>query len=647
MSAWRSVGRLALVCGLLFGVSEEAGAAPRRRPVTAPSEPPVEAPPVTDFGEPGAGEPAGLPGATVSCPYGQMIQDARSLTERVKTLEREVDVQRRRAGADVSALQAELTRLRREAAERLREAKQYAASPAGIEDNRQCLREMFDRAEQSLSVGVVEDLVQAFGQVVVNRATRSAYRMLSKRLQEHAHCGAPATPDSLRLPETCRVLDARLQDLLANPRSLVDAALTDLLRLTRPLLTRPRMGSFERSLVHRVDDAILGWQTNGLPGATNALLARYFVYVTELGALSTCPSSLPDAALWATGQCLLEVGKPARFLTCDLDRILAATDLTRAEQERVRGVVLGGAKAMNSLGELRETGVSYALAREQANLLFELAKLAHPEVDAPPGAREGPRQPSSGAHWEAYQDVFIGVYDEDWPRVTRGALGLVDALASDGEAREGLCRARTNAPCPKDMSEALRDDTRAFYSFLVGVAQYAATYQRAGDPAEARAAVLDELVDRLTNRSERRGVVGSIGGSLAIVGAARMPAQGAFSSPTVSFPLHLGLGLGLDTYPRSKARDGGFHGEVTFVDLGQYVSFETASLSVQKPDLLAALALGIKLGAWFYNREAPLYLAAYASVSPFVRAAGDAGDTVMTWQLGAVFGIYVPFYDFN
>ena len=44
-----------------------------------------------------------------------------------------------------------------------------------------------------------------------------------------------------------------------------------------------------------VDDAILGWQTNGLPGATNALLARYFVYVTELGALSTCPSSLPDA----------------------------------------------------------------------------------------------------------------------------------------------------------------------------------------------------------------------------------------------------------------------------------------------------------------------------------------------------------------
>lgn len=138
-------------------------------------------------------------------------------------------------------------------------------------------------------------------------------------------------------------------------------------------------------------------------------------------------------------------------------------------------------------------------------------------------------------------------------------------------------------------------------------------------------------------------MVVSLGGSFGVVGGARTATGGPMRFAMASV-LHVGLGVGLDSY-HSRQR-AGFHGEISALDLGQYVVFANNSLTVEKPDLKAALAPSVKAGVHFVLKETPMYLAGFVGLSPFVRENKTAQEH-MTMSFGLMFGVYVPFIDFN
>jgi hypothetical protein len=179
---------------------------------------------------------------------------------------------------------------------------------------------------------------------------------------------------------------------------------------------------------------------------------------------------------------------------------------------------------------------------------------------------------------------------------------------------------------------------------LAGAARYAAVQGTDAEKMAARKEVVKELITRLTRRANRnRGAVVSLGGSFGLVGGGRV-AVGEADRWALASVFHLGLGVALDTYHHRQR--GGFHLELSPIDLGQYVAFTNRKLTVDKPDLKAAIAPSIKVGGHFGPKATPLYLGAFVGISPFVREVPAAGER-MTLSVGAIFGVYVPFIDFN
>ncbi len=519
---------------------------------------------------------------------------------------------------------------------RRRFAKVYTSTAEGMDNKRLCLEEAFSAQEHAGMTGLVEDSLRALGQVVVDRATRSAWEALRKQLKKVAHCSDPIG-SPYRFEFTCPVLDRRLADLLANPDLLVDTAIADLFALSRHLLdgqTTVQKSRVSQRVARRMIDAINGWNSNGIDGARDALVARFYNDIIDTSLSSSCPDAVPDAALWSVGQCVLEVERPRKFLSCDLEGILARCNFRDPEREQVRGVVYAGTQAIDPTWE----GSPRDHAREKVNFLFELAAL---EL----------RTPETSRTWKAYQDVFVGLLEDDWPRVTMGAVSLVEQVGQrpSSMATARLCSGRPGTECQTKMAREYSEGAGQFFEFLAGIALYArADRDKSSEgAAEARKAALASLTERMTSRGERSHPVVSFGGSFGVMGGWRAPIRrGEFRQGQLSFPLHLGLGIGLDTY-RPHGKRGGFHAEVTVFDLGQYVAFSNDSFTVQTPDLKAALATAVKLGGWFANREMPVYLAAFAGFSPFVPVVSQTQETVMTWQVGAMVGIYVPLFDFN
>jgi hypothetical protein len=180
---------------------------------------------------------------------------------------------------------------------------------------------------------------------------------------------------------------------------------------------------------------------------------------------------------------------------------------------------------------------------------------------------------------------------------------------------------------------------------MAAVGNYALTFdnQNKNDPAAAAAArekIITELVDRMVNRTDRRsGAVVSLGGALGLIGGPRFASTDKLRAQ-FAFPVQLTLGVGLQTYGNGT---GGFHGNFSIVDLGQYVNVnDSGNLRVDTPDLKSSLALGLTLGGWLALRETPFYLGVHGSIAPFNQADGN-----QTFEVGLVTGIYVPLLDFN
>jgi hypothetical protein len=212
------------------------------------------------------------------------------------------------------------------------------------------------------------------------------------------------------------------------------------------------------------------------------------------------------------------------------------------------------------------------------------------------------------------------------------------------ESTIGSCDPAKTTVCPAH-NAAWYDDEKTVLQVMAGVGNYALTFspQSSQDPGAAAAArekIIEELVDRMVNRTDRTGgAVVSLGGALGAFGGPRF-AQTDKLHVDLAFPLQLTLGVGLQTYGKGT---GGFHAMLSAFDLGQYVNMnDSGALQVGTPSVESSIGFGLTLGGWVALRETPLYIGAQGSVSPFNQASGSP-----TFQAGIVSGIYVPLLDFN
>jgi hypothetical protein len=469
---------------------------------------------------------------------------------------------------------------------------------------------------------VATDFVQTAAQVVVDKVERQGWAVLLRELQVKANCGAQ---DS-RFSNLCKVLGTvTIQDLVSSPEVLLDAAAVDILRM---LLDASKKESPQAlTALH----AIIANALVTLPGAyalgpdvvarqwQEKLFAQFRARVkTSLACQKGWTS--PEQAAWVAGMCFVERPSKNALADCDFDAWEARcpNEAGSLKPEKTQLFLLSAREAF---------GKGDAKSRLDATVRLAFSLAAAQLVENAPDSDHR----AALAWLDATQDVTLGLLGRDWVRAISGASRTAALAVNQGKA----CSA---TPSDSDCKERTAGELKVL-ALLAAIGNYAATYV-AKDAKQAQAdrvAVMHELVDRMVSRSSiESGAKFSIGGSLGLLGGVRTDFD---EGKQAAFPVQLGLGVGVQTYGRG---NGGFHLMATFLDVGQYVTFENSKLKVDEPDLESSVTLGLTIGGWICNREVPLYVGAYGGISPFVRASGDP-----TYQLGVATGFYAPLLDFN
>lgn len=130
------------------------------------------------------------------------------------------------------------------------------------------LRLKFTSRFTSGSMGA--DLLQALGQVVLDKATQAGWELLADRLKRVAGCKDDKKADkAVKAVATCKVLDSRIQDLLAQPDRLIHAVLEDW--FAQAGAHAPLQLGGEVLLGLSPERLFKAWRVNGGPGLRSAL----------------------------------------------------------------------------------------------------------------------------------------------------------------------------------------------------------------------------------------------------------------------------------------------------------------------------------------------------------------------------------------
>ncbi|MCA9714873.1 MAG: hypothetical protein KC468_09320, partial [Myxococcales bacterium] len=537
--------------------------------------------------------------------------------------------------------------------------------------------------------GAIEELLQVAAQVVVDRATQAGWRLLKDQLLRAANCDEDAS--AWRLRRTCEVLRrTNIQDVLSNPTALVNASIEDLFTLVPDVLGRPvgPRHEFIRRALAITDSASTAVRAGGLRGLESASERHAYNVLHYAADQATCsdPALTPGTRVArALVDCIVDGGGGERdILACDMERRLRVDCQLEPSLAREYTTLLDANPDV-----LKSDGL-----RDRVNVVFALARVdAAVAGDVQVRARD----------LEAARHLLVGLLDRDWTTATAAAgellLARVAARQRSGpegpraaaSAEPGACAPAavpattaspyttspppavgptyTSSPPPRPRADrepcadgARTDDCRGarnlqkYFALLTAIGQYATTLARPEQgssqaaPTAARTAIIEELIKRTVSRSARphNSAVVSIGGSLGLGGSARLSARTGAYSGFVG-PLYVGLGFAVDSYHRLGPRErwGGVHAELSFFELGQYLTFETTDssgdLTIKTPQLAQAVSLGLKLGFWTALRETPLFVAPYVAFAPFSLNEDDD----FTISIGGMLGIYIPFFDFN
>lgn len=450
---------------------------------------------------------------------------------------------------------------------------------------------------QATSVG--SDVLQAVGQVVLKKAVRAGWAELSDKLSNLAGCDEKQP----LLVRTCSVLGkARIEDLISSPRTLLDAFTADLLeKLTTEI------ASLSPEVKASIAGLLTAWAVLGTDSVATHIKPWLKKQLSAYASAVDCPASSAEAVAWVLGECYANAtgeSPLADLSNCDFDeRLKTCGSLDAGAKTDVKRVAEIAVTIINAVDNNAPAKTTRDLSIQ---LFFEWTKLA------------------DSAHKDLLdhlETILLGLSDQDWTRAVIG-IGQVAATVN-------------TKSCDEDKHQCAIG--MKLVRVVGAVGQFAQTYSTKTDPTAAREKVIEDLVTSLVDRSDRdHGAVISLGGALGMFGGVRANENGY----QAALPVRLTLGVGLQTY---RSSTGGLHVSLDAFDLGQYVTYSSNTLDVESPDVKSVVIAGATIGYWFSNRETPMFVAAHASASPFVRTM----DGKITYEAGLMFGVYVPLLDFN
>ena len=518
---------------------------------------------------------------------------------------------------------------------------------------------------------IAAETLQILGQVVANRASAEAYRLVKIRLETSLRCGSGPTdaqsasiPQSIvplaqpiasssqdkllnpTFPSTCRVLrPLRIEDIATSRDALLGAIVQDglsylqnvqalasinqkqvdelgastvLNAVVLPLIVRPKLSADDvqaRTIVGALESYVdRHWSDPYVERnkALHALAAGVLAYTRCASESTTNPEATAadcNFAAYADTYAGNEWDTQAAARALAAQLISIATLAGSHDQPVVLQRVI---RAVDMLF------ASSCMLLQASSLPNQAIEFKCPE---PPDTVSSPQIPATA--WLSFAQPIVDAALE------RDSNALIVSIAR-------TVNAFAEAKYAQDHQRALL--------LLGSLIQYSATYAAQNqDNAEQlhqqRTKILESLTSAMSDRTARDGDdIWSFGGSLRMVGGIRVGG----AKPALLSPLGLPIGFGFDHVASGSA--GGFHLEFSPIDLGQYVSFDNKA-DVRTPKVADAVAPSITFGVG-WGRSMPLVLGATLGYSPAFRLDPNK-ITRGTFNAGLTLGIYVPLVDMN
>jgi hypothetical protein len=516
---------------------------------------------------------------------------------------------------------------------------------------------------------IAAETLQILGQVVANRASAEAYRLVKIRLETLLRCGsaptnaqsasnpqsvplaqpvAPSSQDKLlnpTFPSTCRVLrPLRIEDIATSRDALLGAIVQDglaylqnvqalasinlkqademgastvLNAMVLPLVVRPNLLADDvqaRTIVGALENYVdRHWSDPYLERnkALHAVVAGVLAYTRCTSESTGTGSTVADCNFTAYAD--LYAGN--EWDTQAAARALAAQLVSVATLTRSNDQPAALQRVIRAVDALFASSCMLSQASTSPNQAIEF------KCPEPPDEVNLPQIPATT--WLSFAQPIVDAALE------RDSNALIVSIAR-------AVNAFAEAKYAQDHQRALL--------LLGSLIQYSATYAAQNqDNAEQlhqqRTKILESLTSAMSDRTARDGDdIWSFGGSLRMVGGIRVGG----AKPALLSPLGLPIGFGFDHVASGSA--GGFHLEISPIDLGQYVSFDNKA-DVRTPKVADAIAPSMTLGVG-WGRSMPLVLGATFGYSPAFRLDPNK-ITRGTFNAGLTLGIYVPLLDMN
>lgn len=495
----------------------------------------------------------------------------------------------------------------------------------------------------SLAMDYGTELIQILGQIVVDRASAQAYDLLKNKTEQLLQCKAK-TPIKIDFKETCETLDStRLQDLAASPNLLYKAVATDGLHniMTRIPLQSPEVSSLlDENVAALILGAVMQAQGKAYFGTPEEILSEFL-------------------ARAVVDNKIVDEDKLENVTAGQKAILVASLAVLRCKQSGT----LSPKCEYNDLVDQYAT----AIAPGSAEVRIGAKSLAKNLIAGLTPAKDNPRL-KYHASVEALFDATCmiaskraivcsglagaGVIPKNITSVSTApltppeilqAIGLAQnvALAAiDGQGNELIQSIMDVQAMLGEKSD--QDKYARAFRICGSILNYSATYTAkdlsAVDAHQARQKILESLTTDMTNRTGREGdTIWSVGGSLRLASGARF----GRGSSNYYGPLSLPIGLGY----QNNSGGHSFHAELSFLDIGQYVSFQDEG-TVQSPNLADSLAPSATIGWSWGGKQLPYFIAATGGYSPQYKFK-DTDSKRGAFFVGAVIGIYVPFFDLN
>jgi hypothetical protein len=535
-----------------------------------------------------------------------------------------------------------------------------------------------------LFADAAQETLQILGQIVADRATAQAYALLKQKLMDLLKC-QPDSTSTAGFNATCKVLvPLRMQDIAASGDAFLSAIVSDGLgfieakipfanavdpiwaslvtNVVVPLVTKVQR-SPDASSVRQIVDALVTYADKGLPEVS--LTQQERVVVVGVTAYLQCitPETAADTAQLLAA---CDIGANVSKLAGSDVAIIPAASLLAQDLVFVATPTKGSARPRIERAVDMAFGTMCMMVSTPIPAPVEApAPATPPQGTAPTTTGANPAGPALPI--AATPQLACMIPTAPPIKTAQDALALAQPIIDDAISGDTNALVTAIVQALQYVNSTIEDHDKArAFALIGGLLEYTATYTQSStsSPTSAsmsgsgsgstsgsgsslhsqRTQILESLTAMMTDRTGREGdVVASLGGSLRLVGGARVGLQekgAAFFGP-----LSLPLGVAVTQIPATTGCRCGVHVEIDAVDLGQYLSWNQGA-SVATPQIEDALSPSTTVGVAF-GPTMPFVIGVTAGYSPsFVLNTADPSSKG-TFNLGVVVGVDVPLIDLN